>query len=164
MAKSDQVVAEVRQLMGDQLISNIYRDRIRTIRTRRFELNAPVKNVVVEVMHTLLGIELKVGKRRISCPDLATARYLAVFARLGLAEVAVPYDITQISRLADDLESGWFRMLMLVEHVASVYGGRLPGRVRSRLISQEREELRALGAGPAIPQFNQNTRQRRPKP
>ena len=54
----------------------------------------------------MLGIELKVANRRLLCPDLATARYLSVFARLGCDVIAVPYDITQISRIADELESG----------------------------------------------------------
>ncbi|HMX29688.1 MAG TPA: hypothetical protein PKC13_29150, partial [Blastocatellia bacterium] len=111
--KADDLVAEIKRMLGDQQISAIYRDRIRSIRTRSYKLNGSTRKVEVEVMHTLLGVELKLGKRRLLCPDLATARYLAVFGRLGVAETAVPYDITQISRLADDLESSWFRMLML---------------------------------------------------
>lgn len=161
--KTDDLVAEVRQLMGDQLISIIYRDRIRTIRTRSYKLEASAKKVAVEVMHTLLGVELKIGKRRLLCPDLATARYLSVFARMGVAEVAVPYDITQISWLADDLESSWFRMLMLVEHLTATRSDRLRAKVANALIADQRAEVLALGAGPAIPEFNQNTRQRRPK-
>ncbi len=149
--------------MGDQLISTIYRDRIRSLRTRSYQLSASPKRVEVEVMHTLLGIELKIGKKRLLCPDLSTARYLAVFARLGVAEVAVPYDITQISRLADDLESSWYRMLMLAEHLTAERNGRLQNRARANLIKDQRNEVVALGAGPAIPQFNQNTKQRRPK-
>jgi len=161
--KADDLVLEIERMMGDQLISIIYRDRIRTVRTRSFKLNAPARKVSIEVMHTLLGVELKIGQRRLLCPDLATARYLAVFARLGLAEVAVPYDITQISRLADDLESSWFRMLMLVEHLTVGRSERLRNRVIAGLIADQRAEVDALGAGPAIPQFNQNTKQRKPK-
>ncbi|MFN0085483.1 MAG: hypothetical protein ACKVX9_08860 [Blastocatellia bacterium] len=150
--------------MGEAAISAIYRDRVRTTRTRSFTLNPPPRRAAVEIMHTLLGIELKIGKRRLSCPDLATARYLSVFARLGVAEVAVPYDITRISRLADDLESGWHRMLMLAEHLtAEGAGPRLRSRVESKLISMERDEITARGAGPAMPQFNQNTKQRKAK-
>jgi hypothetical protein len=157
------LIAEVKKLMGDQLISSIYRDRIRTIRTRSYQLNAPAKSVPVEVMHTLLGIELKIGRKRLICPDLSTARYLAVFARLGVAQVAVPYNITQISKLADDLESSWYKMLMLAEHLTSERSERLRRRVRSDLIKDQCNEIIALGAGPAIPDFNQNTKQRRPK-
>ena len=161
--KADDLVAETKLAMGDQLISAIYRDRVRSIRTRSYKLDAPAKKTDVEVMHTLLGIELKIGKRRLACPDLATARYLSVFARLGVAEVAVPYDITKISRLADDLESSWFRMLMLVEHLAAGRSERFRRKVCDGLIADQRTEVAKFGAGPAIPEFNQNTRQRRPK-
>ncbi|MEK7829667.1 MAG: hypothetical protein AAB401_01200, partial [Acidobacteriota bacterium] len=156
-------VAEIKQTMSEQLVSAIYRDRIRTIRTRSYQLNAPSKKAEIEVMHTLLGVELKVGKRRLLCPDLATARYLSVFARLGVTAVAVPYDITKISRLADDLESSWFRMQMLVEHLAAGRSERFRRKVCDGLIADQREEILALGAGPAIPEFNQNTRQRKRK-
>lgn len=161
--KADDLVAKVKEMMGDQLISAIYRERVRTIRTRSYKLNAPSRAVEIEVMHTLLGVELKIGKRRLLCPDLATARYLTVFARLGLDEIAVPYDITQISRLADDLESSWYRMMIMVEHLAAGRSERLRNRVRAGLIADERNEVAALGAGPAIPEFNQNTKQRKPR-
>jgi hypothetical protein len=161
--RAETVAAEVRRQLGDQLISTIYRDRIRVIRTRSYQLSAPAKKVAVEVMHTLLGIELKIGKRRLLCPDLATARYLSVFARLGAPEVAVPYDITQISRLADDLESAWYRMLMLVEHLTVGQSDRFRNKVRANLIADERNKVVEAGAGPAIPQFNQNTKQRKAK-
>ena len=161
--RAEAIAAEVKRRLGDQLISAIYRDRIRTIRTRSYQLNAPAKTAAVEVMHTLLGVELKIGKRRLLCPDLATARYLAVFARLGVSEVAVPYDITQISRLADDLESSWYRMLTLVEHLAVEQSARFRSRVLAVLIADERNGIIEAGAGPAVPQFNQNTKQRKAK-
>lgn len=161
--KAGELIVEVKQTMGDQLISEIYRDRIRSIRTRSYQLNAPAKKAEVEVMHTLLGVELKVGKRRLLCPDLATGRYLSVFARLGVTAVAVPYDITKISRLADDLESSWFRMQMLVEHLATGRSERFRRKASEGLVADQREEVTALGAGPTIPEFNQNTKQRRQK-
>ncbi|MBO0726965.1 MAG: hypothetical protein J2P52_15280 [Blastocatellia bacterium] len=157
------IAAEVKRQLGDQLISVIYRDRIRAMRTRSYRLDAPIKKTAVEIMHTLLGVELKIGKRRVLCPDLAMARYLSVFARLGLAEVATPYDITQISRLADDLESSWYRMLTLVEHLAVEQSVRFRNRVLAILIADERKGVSEAGAGPAIPQFNQNTKQRKAK-
>lgn len=161
--KADDVVAEVKRMMGEQLIAVIYRDRVRSIRTRSYKLNGSTKKADVEVMHTLLGVELRVGKRRLLCPDLATARYLSVFARLGAEETAVPYDITQISRLADDLESSWYRMLMLAEHLTAGRSERLRNRVIAGLLADQRQEVAGLGAGPAIPEFNQNTKQRMPK-
>jgi hypothetical protein len=157
------IAAEVKRRLGDQLISVIYRDRIRGMRTRSYRLDAPAKETAVEIMHTLLGVELKIGKRRLLCPDLAMARYLSVFARLGVAEVATPYDITQVSRLADDLESSWYRMLTLVEHLAVEQSARFRNRVLAILIADERKGIIEAGAGPAIPQFNQNTKQRKAK-
>ncbi len=161
--RAEMIAAEVKSQMGDQLISVIYRDRIRAMRTRSYQLNAPVKKAAVEVMHTLLGVELKIGKRRLLCPDLATARYLSIFARLGVAEIAVPYDITQVSRLADDLECSWYRMLTLIEHLADEQSPRFRNKIRASLILSERSGIAEAGAGPAIPQFNQNTKQRKVK-
>ena len=161
--RADAIAAEVKRHLGDQLISAIYRDRIRAMRTRSYQLNAPIRKSAIEVMSTLLGVELKIGKRRLLCPDVATARYLAVFARLGVAEVAVPYDITQVSRLADDLESSWYRMLMLIEHLAVEQSDRFRNKIRASLIADERNRIIEAGAGPAIPQFNQNTKQRKAK-
>lgn len=159
--KADAIAAEVERLLSDQQIAIIYRERILDLRTRKYELKAPPKPVVVEILHTLLGIELKIGKRRLLCPDLATARYLSVFARIGVEAVAVPYDITQISRLADELESSWYRMLTLAEHLTAGRSNRLQSLVRSYLISNQRAEITSLGAGKAIPDFIQTTRQRR---
>lgn len=161
--RAEDLVAEIEKLMGEQLIAHLYRDRIRPLRTRSYALNAPGKAVPVEILHTLLGIELKIGKRRLLCPDLATARYLAVFAKLGVPEVAVPYDITQISRLADELESSWFRMLTLTEHLTAERSSRLRARVHSTLVTAQRAQVLEAGAGPAVPQFIQTTRQRRPR-
>lgn len=159
--RAEELVAELERQMGDELIATLYRDTIRPLRTRRYSLNAPSKRVEVEIMHTLLGIELKIGKRRLACPDWATARYLAVFARLGATEIAVPYDITLISRLADALESSWFRMLTLVEHLTTGHSDRLRARVLALLLSSQRQQLADIGAGPVVPQFNQNTKQRK---
>lgn len=159
--KADAIAAEVERLLGEQQIAVLYRERILTMRTRKYELKAPAKPTTVEVLHTLLGIELKIGKRRLLCPDLATARYLSVFARLGLDAVAVPYDITQISRLADELESAWYRMLTLAEHLTSGRSVRLRSLVRSYLISNQRSEITSLGSGALRPEFIQTTRQRR---
>lgn len=158
---TDDLVAELQKLLGEQLIATIYRERIRPLRTRSYQLNAPVKAVPVEILHTLLGIELKVGKRRLPCPDLATARYLAVFARLGVTAVAIPYDITQISQLADQLESSWYRMLTLTEHLTAQRSRQLRKRVFNALVADQRRQIADCGAGPAIPQFIQNTKQRK---
>ncbi len=156
-----QVVEEVKARLGELWLPRIYCDRILTIRTRSHQLHVTAKKADVEIQHTLLGVELKIGRHRMSCPDLATARYLAVFARAGCMDVAVPYDISRISRLADELESSWHRMLLLIEHVAGRREQAFRSRLRNLLIANARREIMQAGAGTIIPQFNQNTKQRR---
>lgn len=95
------------------------------------------------------------------CPDLATARYLAVFARAGCAAVAIPYDITKISHLADELESSWHRMLLLIDSVANGRSEAFATRVRSLLIGKVRDAIAQAGAGTRIPEFKQSTKQGR---
>lgn len=154
-------VEEVKAELGEMWLARIYTERILPMRTRAHHLLVPEKTNSTEIQHTLLGVELKTGRQRMLCPDLATARYLAVFARAGCTDVAVPYDITQISRLADELESAWHRMLLVVEHVASERTARFRSRLRTLLTDEVRREIREAGAGALIPQFNQNTKQRR---
>ena len=160
-ATAAQCVARVRAALGDVWLPHLYKTRILTLRTRSHHLEIGEKENTIEVQHTLLGVELKIGRRRMLCPDFSTARYLAAFARIGCRDVALPYDITQISRLADELESSWQRMLLLVAHEASERSTAFQRRVRALLVKDAREEIREAGAGTAIPQFNQNTKQRR---
>jgi hypothetical protein len=77
------------------------------------------------------------------------------------AEVAVPYDITKISRLADDLESAWQRMLLLAAHLSEGRARAFQKRVAAAVVAEARREIEEAGAGTAIPQFNQETSQRR---
>lgn len=158
--KAEDIAAEVTRQLGSLSIPAIYRDKIRPQRTRQYELRATTKKPPVEVLHTLLGIELKVGNRRLLCPDLATARYLSVFARLGCDLIAVPYDITQISWIADELESSWHRMMLLIDHWTDGRSERLRALVRRRLIGEARAAIDSLGAGSRFPEFNQPRRQR----
>ena len=158
---ADETVSLVRERMGEVWLPKVYRETILPMRTRSHFVPAATKGAAVEVLHTLLGIELKVGRRRIACPDLATARYLATFARLGCENVAVPYDITKISRLADELESSWQRMILLSDHLTEGRGKSFATRVRAAVVREARAEIERAGAGTAVPQFNQNTKQRR---
>src|SRR6266853_2038353 len=105
----DELLTKIENTMGESWLPRIYRNRILTLRNRSYAFPAPARRrsrqATPEIQHTLLGIELKVGHQRMLCPDLATARYLAIFARAGCAAVAIPYDITRISQLADELDS-----------------------------------------------------------
>jgi hypothetical protein len=159
-ASVEGVVAGLREAMGEDWPPRIYRERILSTRTRSHSVPTAPRNVGVEVQHTLLGIELKVGRRRVSCPDLATARYLSVFARAGVPQVAVPYDITKISRLADELESAWQRLLLLADHQTRGRAETFRARVRTAALKEVKREIEEAGAGTAVPVFNQNTRQR----
>lgn len=155
-----EIALEIREKLGEMWLASIYRDKIRSLRTRSHELNIPEKENSAEILHTLLGVELKVGNVRLTCPDLSTARYLQVFARLGCQEVAIPYDITKISTLADELESSWQQILL---HFEERTEGKLPsaiGRIRSSLIKEIRNELEEIGAGDKMPEFKQSTKQR----
>jgi hypothetical protein len=154
-------VAEIKDSLDDMWLPRIYRERILRLRTRSHHLNIPSRIASVEIQHTLLGVELKTGRRRMMCPDLATARYLAVFARAGCTDVAVPYDITQISTLADALESSWHRMLLLIEKASEKRSRAYGARLRTLVLNEVRAEIALAGAGTPVPQFNQNTKQRR---
>ena len=152
---------EIKERLGEAWIPRIYRERILPMRTRSHHLNLYAERAAdVEIQHTLLGVELRVGRHRMTCPDLATARYLAVFARANCPDVAVPYDISRISGLADELESAWHRMLLLVEHAAQGRSAAARSRLRNLLIREVKREVAEAGAGTARPQFNQNTKQR----
>ncbi len=153
-------VGEIKEALGELWMPRIYGERILRLRTRAHHLDMPARVKNVEVQHTLLGVELKIGRRRVLCPDLATARYLAVFARAGCSRLALPYDITQISRLADELESSWHRMLLLIEKAAEERSTAFSSRLRTLLMGELRAEISEAGAGTIVPQFNQNTKQR----
>ena len=150
----------IQEQLGETWLPRIYRDRIRKLRTRSYHFESPKPSARVEIQHTLLGVELKIGRRRLLCPDLATARYLSVFARIGCSDVALPYDITKISQLADELESSWYRMLLLVDQEARAGSTRFKGRLRGLLVAKIRAEVVAAGAGSRVPEFKQNTKQR----
>lgn len=151
---------QVKTELADTWLPLIYSERILKMRTRSYNFGALLRKPRVEIQHTLLGVELKVGRRRLLCPDLATARYLSVFARTGCREVAVPYDITRISLLADELESSWHRMLLLADHKAAERTDTFRARIHGLLIAKLRSEISAAGPGTQIPEFKQSTKQR----
>ncbi len=154
------IAFEIKEQLGEAWLARIYANKIRTLRTRAYTLAIPERENSVEIQHTLLGVELKVGNMRLACPDLSTARYLQVFARFGCQEIAIPYDITKISTLADELESAWQQILL---HFGELTEGKIPpaiGRMRSSLVKDIRTELDQIGAGEKMPEFRQTTKQR----
>lgn len=158
---ANDLLREIEETMGDSWLPLIYSQRILKLRTRSYEFPSLTRNSAPEIQHTLLGIELKVGRKRMLCPDLATARYLAVFARAGCKAIAIPYDITKISHLADALESSWHRMLLLAHSLTNNRNAAFATRVRTMLIGTVRDAIATAGAGTPIPEFKQSTRQSR---
>ncbi|HEU5460465.1 MAG TPA: hypothetical protein VFU83_08210 [Pyrinomonadaceae bacterium] len=150
----------IQQQLGETWLPQIYRERILKLRTRSYHFDSPKPSARIEIQHTLLGVELKLGRKRLLCPDLATARYLSVFARIGCQDVALPYDITKISQLADELESSWYRMLLLADQQAKEKGARFKGRLRGLLLAKIHAEILEAGAGTRVPEFRQHTKQR----
>ena len=147
--------------MGEEWPPRVYSERCRRLRHalaraagRREERGSKPAHV--------LGVELKVG-RKASVPRSFHGRYLAVFARAGCAEVAVPYDITKISHLADRLEQGFERALLFAEHLAEGRADTFRARLRRFIVEEVRREVEGAGAGAAVPQFSQSTRQRPPR-
>jgi hypothetical protein len=157
---AEEYAEQVKRELGEAWLPHIYRDRVRTKRTRSYTFESLTAKARVEIQHTLLGVELKAGRRRLLCPDLATARYLSVFARAGCEQVAVPYDITSISQLADELESSWHRMFLLAGHLARGERETFTQRIERVLLGKVRAEIDAAGAGAAVPEFKQSTKQR----
>ena len=157
---AEEYASQVKAELKDTWLPQIYRQRIRTKRTRAYHFEGLTNKARVEIQHTLLGVELKVARRRLLCPDLATARYLSVFARAGCEHVAVPYDITKISQLADELESSWHRMFLLVDHYGAGKSESLRTRIGRVLVDKIRTEISELGAGTSVPEFKQSTKQR----
>jgi hypothetical protein len=157
---SMQIISELKENLGEEWIPQVYQNKVRVLRTRAHSLTVQQKENKTEILHTLLGVELKIGRQRISCPDLATARFLQVFARIGVSAVAIPYDITKISVLADELESAWQRLWLIVQNNEN-HSPNKKRSLRSSVVKELRKEIEEIGAGVSVPEFNQNTKQQR---
>ena len=153
---ADKIQAE----LGDSWLPQIYRAQVLRLRTRSYHFGDLKRTERIEIQHTLLGVELKVGRRRLLCPDLATARYLSIFARISCKDVALPYDITKISHLADQLESSWYRMLLLVDFHAAGQSQRLRNRINGLLLARTQQEVSTAGAGTTAPEFKRSAKQK----
>ena len=151
---------DIREELGANWLPAIYAAKVRPQRTRSVRIDVPQRENAAEIQYTLLGIELKVGKRRFACPDLATARYMRVFARIGAMDFAVPYDITKISVVADELETAWQRTLLLASDRSDTMSEQARKRLRSQIIKAIRTEIAEIGAGDAMPAFDKVTSQR----
>lgn len=156
-------VSQIKAEMDADWLPALYLDRIRSQRTRAIHLDIPERENDPIINYTLLGIELKVGRRRIACPDLATARYMRVFARIGCRDFAIPYNITKISVEADELETAWHRAFLLLERKTADRTDRSRASLRAKLVKAFRIEVNDAGAGDAMPEFKTATSTRNAK-
>jgi hypothetical protein len=146
--------AAIREEMASEWLPTLYEEKVRSQRTRAYKLDIAKRENTPDIQYTLMGIELKVGRKRFACPDLATARYLRVFARIGCGEFAVPYDISRLPAAADELETSWQRSLVILQKMKA-------GGERPKLIKLMRDEIIAIGPGEAMPLFDRETKQRK---
>lgn len=156
-------VSQIKAEMDADWLSALYLGRIRSQRTRAIHLDIPERENDPIINYTLLGIELKVGRRRIACPDLATARYMRVFARIGCRDFAIPYNITKISIESDALETSWHRAILLLDELGAGRSARSRASSRAKLIKAIRVEIEDAGAGEAMPEFKAATSTRNAK-
>lgn len=153
-------LSAIRSQLVDAWIPELYLKKVRSQRTRSVQIVVPARLNAAEIQYTLLGIELKVGRRRHSCPDLATARYMRVFARIGVADFAMPYDITKISVVADELETAWQKLLLVAKASGKELSEQGKKRALNQLMKTLREEIAEIGPGEAMPTFDRETRRR----
>jgi len=104
-------VAEIQK--ETQRLIQCYSEQVLSVRTRRVELLG--RKCEPQLMYTFLGFELKLGPKRLTCPDMTTARYLRVFGKLGVDSVEIPYDLTQTARVLPLLERALERINRLLE-------------------------------------------------
>lgn len=83
-------------------LSRYYAEQILSQKTRTVLLLG--RKCEPQVMYTFLGFELKLGPKRLTCPDMTTARYLRIFGRLGATSIEIPYDPTRTAGVLPRLE------------------------------------------------------------
>lgn len=137
-------------------LPELYHTEVRIQRTRAISIPIPAKETSPEIIYTLLGIELRVGRRRFACPDLATARYMRIFVRIGCGEFAIPYDITRVSTAADKLETAWQNTLIRLEMLTADLSLSTVKRAKTALVKRVRDEIAAIGPGEMMPEFKRH--------
>ena len=83
-------------------LGRTYGEEVLSGRTRVVSL--PGRKCEPRILNTFLGFELQVAQKRITCPDMSTARYLRVFAEVGMPSVRAPYDPTLTTCVLPQLE------------------------------------------------------------
>ncbi len=83
-------------------LGRTYGEEVLSGRTRVVSL--PGRKCEPRILNTFLGFELQVAQKRITCPDMSTARYLKIFAEIGMPSVRAPYDPSLTSGVLPQLE------------------------------------------------------------
>lgn len=82
-------------------------------------VSLPGRKCEPRILHTFLGFELQVAQKRMTCPDMSTARYLRLFAEIGMPSVRAPYDPSLTTGVLPQLEQSLknIKDLLLEEHL-----------------------------------------------
>lgn len=121
----------------------IYRDSILTQKTRQVQLLG--RKCTPRLLKTFLGYEVQLNRKRITCPDLTTARYVELFAQIGSKAVRIPYDPTRTAAVLPVLDQAFESLnsavgaLSLSDEERPAYTRRLYRKIRSGLETAERE-------------------------
>ncbi len=89
-------------------LGRTYGKEVLSGRTRVVSL--PGRKCEPRLLNTFLGFELQVAQKRITCPDMSTARYLRIFAEVGMPSVRTPYDPTLTTCVLPQLEQSLKRI------------------------------------------------------
>lgn len=124
-------------------LARCYEEQVVSLRTRRVELWG--RKCEPRTMYTFLGFEVKFGPKRVTCPDMTTARYLKIFGKLGMDSIQIPYDPTQTARVVPILERAMDR---IDELLLSIDSDRLRRQRHARRIYRIiRQKLREAERG-----------------
>jgi len=89
------------------------------------------------IITTLLGFELQIRDTRISCPDLATAEYLKIFARIGAPELLMPINPTITADILDEMTRIWEKFDAACRKMEAggqkSKAGRLRGKLKAKI-------------------------------
>lgn len=118
-------------------IEVLYRERVLGGRVRIVRL--PGRKCRPRILDTMLGFEILAGSKRISCPDIISARYLVIFTELGLDRVCIPYDPTRTARIIPELESAFSQVKDLL---SGATGSRTVRQRMGRTYANLRDRLR----------------------
>ncbi len=86
---------EIKNGLKDEWIPRIYAEKVRPQRTRSFEMDIAGRENKPEILHTLLGIDLKVGTRGLPAPLLEHPLFLRFFPGTADATLPLPYKINK---------------------------------------------------------------------